>query len=438
MLDLEFIWVTLTSSHLAYISSDLFNRVAYDPAMLYSTLIIAILLTKGYGKPMGLAIGRKLLHEPTKKIWRTLRAIKPRQIMYYGLRWGIPLYQLRELVTMHKKLLKKGQQGLFRRAKRNRKVHEKTQRLNSTVTLYRKMPLKAMSRAWGKFNELDLPTSLRKPLLGLYVWMFGVNLREAQDEDLKNYRNLSEFFRRQLKPEARVLDMASPMTSPSDGKILHFGKCEQGVVEQVKGVNYALKGFLGPMTWKDKDMVDSSRVTDAQYQDYLDIKPGHSLYHCIIYLAPGDYHRFHSPVDWNITYRRHFPGELLSVNPGIARWIQGLFNMNERVVYTGQWEHGFFSYTAVGATNVGSIKIYCDKDLTTNIGKAYPESVYYDKNMCENNYKGVQVSKGEMVGEFNLGSTIVLLFEAPENFQFTVQAEQKVLFGEPIGQFVSG
>ena len=58
--------------------------------------------------------------------------------------------------------------------------------------------------------------------------------------------------------------------------------------------------------------------------------------------------------------------------------------------------------------------------------------------MCENNCSGVQVSKGEMVGEFNLGSTIVLLFEAPENFQFTIQAEQKVLFGEPIGQFVSG
>ena len=75
------------------------------------------------------------------------------------------------------------------------------------------MPLKAMSRAWGKFNELDLPMSLRKPLLGLYVWMFGVNLQEAQDEDLKSYRNLSEFFRRQLKPEARVLDIASPMVN---------------------------------------------------------------------------------------------------------------------------------------------------------------------------------------------------------------------------------
>lgn len=54
-------------------------------------------------------------------------------------------------------------------------------------------------------------------------------------------------------------------------------------------------------------------------------------------------------------------GELLSVNPGIARWIQGLFNFNERAVYTGTWDHGFFSMCAVGATNVGSIKIYCDE-----------------------------------------------------------------------------
>lgn len=56
-----------------------------------------------------------------------------------------------------------------------------------------------------------------------------------------------------------------------------------------------------------------------------------------------------------------FTGELLSVSPGIARWIHGLFVLNERVAYMGNWEHGFFSYTAVGATNVGSIKIYCDQ-----------------------------------------------------------------------------
>ena len=75
------------------------------------------------------------------------------------------------------------------------------------------------------------------------------------------------------------------------------------------------------------------------------------------------------------------------------------------------------------------------QDLSTNTSKAQPDTVFYDKNMCECDNEGVQISKGEMVGEFNLGSTIVLLFEAPENFQFTVKPEQKVLFGEPLGRF---
>jgi phosphatidylserine decarboxylase len=57
----------------------------------------------------------------------------------------------------------------------------------------------------------------------------------------------------------------------------------------------------------------------------------------------------------------HLSGELLSVNPGIARWIKGLFNLNERAVFFGEWEQGFYAMAAVGATNVGSIKVYCDK-----------------------------------------------------------------------------
>jgi phosphatidylserine decarboxylase len=74
------------------------------------------------------------------------------------------------------------------------------------VTLYRKMPLKAMSRLWGRFNELELPVFLRRPLLSLYIWMFGCKLDECEIEDLKAYRNLGEFFRRQLKPGVRPID----------------------------------------------------------------------------------------------------------------------------------------------------------------------------------------------------------------------------------------
>lgn len=73
-----------------------------------------------------------------------------------------------------------------------------------------------------------------------------------------------------------------------------------------------------------------------------------ALYQCVIYLAPGDYHRFHSPTEWKPEVRRHFVGELLSVSPRVAQWLPGLFCLNERVLYMGEWKHGFFSMTAVG------------------------------------------------------------------------------------------
>jgi hypothetical protein len=72
--------------------------------------------------------------------------------------------------------------------------------------LYRKMPLKAISRLWGKFNNLNLPTWLRTPAYSLYIWMFNCKLEEAAIEDLHHYRNLGEFFRRQLKPYVRTVD----------------------------------------------------------------------------------------------------------------------------------------------------------------------------------------------------------------------------------------
>ncbi|KAL5016125.1 hypothetical protein ScPMuIL_005714 [Solemya velum] len=303
------------------------------------------------------------------------------------------------------------------------------------VSLYRKMPLKTISRLWGKFNEMDLPISLRRPLLGLYVWMFGCKLDEAADQELKNYKNLGQFFRRTLKPDVRPVCDKHIMTSPADGRILHFGEVEDGVLEQVKGVTYSLSGFLGPISWQTDKNTDHS--SDEDYHIKLNLKPGNKLYHCIIYLAPGDYHRFHSPTDWSVKYRRHFPGELLSVNPGVARWIQGLFNFNERAVYYGDWQHGFFSFTAVGATNVGSIKIYCDEELDTNTGHKHQDGVFYDKCLVDTDTSEIPVKKGEMFGEFNLGSTIVLIFEAPKNFQFTVENDLKVQFGQPLGTCLS-
>lgn len=107
----------------------------------------------------------------------------------------------------------------------------------------------------------------------------------------------------------------------------------------MKGVTYSLEAFLGPR-WKT-DNIES-------YVESLKHKEGTALHHCIIYLAPGDYHRFHSPADWKPQLRRHFHGELLSVSPRVANFVPGLFTLNERAAYLGSWEHGFFSFTAVG------------------------------------------------------------------------------------------
>lgn len=299
------------------------------------------------------------------------------------------------------------------------------------VALYRSFPTRFLSRTWGRLNGLELPTWLRKPVYSLYIWTFGVNMQEAAVEDLHQYRNLGEFFRRRLKPAVRPLCASSCLISPADGRILHYGRVKNSEVEQVKGVTYSLENFLGPQKRPDNG---------SSFRDLLLSSPDNDLFHVVVYLAPGDYHCFHSPTDWRVEHRRHFPGSLMSVNPGVARLVKELFCLNERVALTGQWRHGFFSLTAVGATNVGSIRVYFDQDLQTNAPR-YSKGSFHDRsfvtigNQVPNGVDegGVALQKGAAVGEFNLGSTIVLLFEAPKDFSFNLQPGQRIRVGEGLG-----
>ncbi|XP_055356203.1 phosphatidylserine decarboxylase proenzyme, mitochondrial-like [Paramacrobiotus metropolitanus] len=316
--------------------------------------------------------------------------------------------------------------------------------------VYQFLPLRALSRTWGWVNDLYLPPWLRRPLLSSYVWLFGVDLSEAAIQDLKWYKNLGEFFRRHLRPGVRPVADKSCVVSPSDGTVLHVGRVEDDCVEQVKGMTYSLAAFLGPKNWftytaDDEPVVEENEAPEPSktYRKSLCLRnKGTDLYHCVIYLAPGDYHRFHSPADWQVISRRHFPGHLFSVSPSITKRIEGLFNYNERVVYYGNWLHGFFSMTAVGATNVGSIRVYFDERLKTN-NRRYKRGAYQDWNFSQHmassaDVRAVDLVKGAEFGEFNLGSTIVLLFEAPKNFEFTVDVGDKVFYGRPLGCLMDG
>ncbi|WFD23032.1 phosphatidylserine decarboxylase [Malassezia equina] len=164
--------------------------------------------------------------------------------------------------------------------------------------------------------------------------------------------------------------------------------------------------------------------------------PGHRLYFCVIYLSPGDYHRFHSPAPWVVELRRHFRGELYSVAPSIAASLPNLFVVNERVALLGRWRHGFFSMTPIGATNVGSIQIHFDRNLRTNqhterqLAGSFTEATYHAASRL---LGGQPLAPGDEMGCFRLGSTVVLVFEAPESFRFHCRAGDRVQVGEALG-----
>lgn len=171
------------------------------------------------------------------------------------------------------------------------------------------------------------------------------------------------------------------------------------------------------------------------------LSEAHKLFFLVVYLAPGDYHRFHSPATWVVERRRHFTGDLFSVSPYIANRLKNLFVLNERVALLGRWKYGFFSMVPVGATNVGSIRVNFDEALRTNTNDGdtkkephtFSEAVYSSASVL----RGQPLLTGEEMGGFRLGSTIVMVFEAPKDWEFTVNAGEKIKVGEPLGRFRS-
>jgi phosphatidylserine decarboxylase len=114
----------------------------------------------------------------------------------------------------------------------------------------------------------------------------------------------------------------------------------------VKGVTYSLNALLGPNP-KSRD--------DPLLQPTYHPQKGNKLFFTVVYLAPGDYHRFHSPTEWNVDMMRHFAGEMFSVSPAMVKKLRHLFSLNERVSIIGDWKYGLFAMVPVAATNVGKI-----------------------------------------------------------------------------------
>lgn len=273
------------------------------------------------------------------------------------------------------------------------------------VRLYRLLPWLHISRLFGQIADAHLPPPLAALLVWLYAWAFACNLTEAELPSVWSYSSLGAFFRRKLAPAVRPLSHSSRVLVPADGTLTSRSPYSGGGLTQIKGVHYCLATFLGRAP-----PVLTGKAT--------------CLYQAVIYLCPGDYHGFHSPAQWTVKERRHIWGELLSVAPPLLKHVQGLFALNERVVLEGKWAFGYFAMVAVGATNVGSIRLAWEPGLATTAS--------HSPTGCERRRLAppLKLSPGEQVGQFGFGSSIVLVFEAPEGLQFPTKEMETVKYGQ--------
>lgn len=273
------------------------------------------------------------------------------------------------------------------------------------------------SRLTGILMNQYVPPSLRPylyRLVGAYVWG-GIAFDEVR-YPLDSYKCVGHLFARTLKHGARQLADVSKdsLVSPVDGKVICVENVTRQRIQQVKGTSFNVNAFVG-----------SNPIATAQ-------KP---LRYVVLYLSPRHYHHFHSPCDFKISRRNHFSGETLPVFSGFLSRFNDTFTVNERVVYSGSWEHGALYFAAVAAYNVGNIRLAHEPDLRTNEWRTQLHYLGGDINTKwhQSENEGLHVQSGEHLGEFRLGSTVVLLFESPEDYQWDVKEGDSVKVGDRLG-----
>ncbi|GAA0358271.1 archaetidylserine decarboxylase [Bowmanella denitrificans] len=254
------------------------------------------------------------------------------------------------------------------------------------VSLQYLLPKHAVSRLVGKLAAAEAGF-LTTWLIKLFIKQFKVDMQEAKQSDPAKYKSFNEFFTRPLKKGVReIVQDENKLAHAVDGTVSQAGDIDADRIFQAKGHNYSLTALLGG---------------DAELA-----KPFEGGTFATIYLSPRDYHRIHMPMDGQLTDMLYVPGELFSVNPLTTEHVPGLFARNERVVSIFDTPHGKMGLVLVGATIVASIETKWAGTVTPPTGKQVQRWQYPAQG---NN--AVMLKKGEEMGLFKLGSTIVAVFE---------------------------
>jgi phosphatidylserine decarboxylase len=242
------------------------------------------------------------------------------------------------------------------------------------------LPKKLLTVLAGKFASARLG-GLTQWTIRRFVAHYRVDMQEALDPRIESYASFNDFFTRPLKPGARPI-AAAPFVCPVDAAISQFGPIEHDQLFQAKGHSYSTRALVGG------DQTLAHRFNHGHF--------------ATLYLAPKDYHRIHMPCEGRLLRMIYIPGDLFSVNPLTARHVPSLFARNERVVCEFECAHGPMVMVLVGATIVGSVKTVWHGVVNPPRTAQPREWRYTDTRIV--------LAKGEEMGRFLLGSTVILLF----------------------------
>jgi len=250
---------------------------------------------------------------------------------------------------------------------------------------------------------------VKRPLIAWFASRFAINLAEVEQPDLHAYPSFNDFFIRKLKGSARPLaGNERTLISPVDGRLTQFGATTAGRLIQAKGLEYELDELLGEPQSGAAGLALGSYAT--------------------IYLAPQDYHRVHMPLAGTLTRTRYLPGKRFSVNSDTANRIPRLFCQNERVVCWFDTEIGPMVVVFVGALNVSSISTRWLGEIPSGQPRVWqhagPPLRRYER--------------GDEIGHFNLGSTVVLLLpRGALSWKESLPATGLVRLGQALGDITT-
>ncbi len=276
---------------------------------------------------------------------------------------------------------------------------------DSLVTLPQYLiPHHLLSLAMYKLTRSEI-TWFKNLFIRFIVKQYKVNVAEAAQTDLNLFPSFNAFFTRELKSGARsIAEGQQTVVSPVDGVISQLGAIESGQIVQAKGFNYSILSLLAG------DVALANEFEQGQF--------------ATIYLSPRDYHRIHMPLTGRLRQMSYIPGKLFSVSPRTARTVPDLFARNERVVTVFDTEQGPLVVVLVGAIFVGSMETVWAGQITPPYGKQIQHWTYDDT-------AAITLNKGEELGRFNMGSTIVMLLpKQSEQFLSQWSAQSPIQLGQ--------